>query len=200
MPRVLTFDFLMLPIIALALGLLLALSGGPAAASTQVLGGGLAQRCSVLALDGMADRASIQTCTLALETEPLRRLDRARTHVNRGIIHLRRKTLSAAADDFDAAQAMEPTIAEIYVNRGAVLIASGRYGEGLVQIDRGLALGAEEPQKAYYNRALAHEGLNNLKAAYYDYRRAAELDPEWDAPRRELARFTLSRPGAQPGG
>ena len=66
--------------------------------------------------------------------------------------------------------------------------------QGREQIDRGLALGVREPQKAWYNRGVANEGLGDLTAAYRDYSRAAELDPEWTAPKSELARFSVSQP------
>jgi hypothetical protein len=35
--------------------------------------------------------------------------------------------------------------------------------------------------------------MGDLKAAWLDYTKAAELDPDWDAPRTELTRFTVSR-------
>ena len=81
-----------------------------------------------------------------------------------------------------------------YVNRGGALVGQKRYMEALLEIDKGLALGPEEPEKAYYNRALANEGLDDIKAAYFDYRRAVELAPEWDIPKRELLRFSVARP------
>lgn len=62
------------------------------------------------------------------------------------------------------------------------------------EIDKGLTLAPEEPEKAYYNRGLAHEGLADLKAAYFDYRRAAELKPDWPIPQRELGRFSVRSP------
>ncbi len=84
--------------------------------------------------------------------------------------------------------------ARTYVNRGAAYVGSSRYDEGLAQIDRGLALGVKDPQKAYYNRAIAHENLGDVKAAYLDFSKAAELDPDWQAPKQELTRFTVKRP------
>ena len=73
------------------------------------------------------------------------------------------------------------------------LVAERRFREGDVEIDRGLALGADEPEKAYFNRALAWEGLDDMKAAWLDYQKALEIRPDWDAPRRELTRFTVTR-------
>ena len=68
-----------------------------------------------------------------------------------------------------------------------------RLGLRLEDINRALDLGVEEPEKAYFNRALAHEGLDDMKAAYLDYQKALELKPEWEPPKRELARFTVRR-------
>jgi tetratricopeptide (TPR) repeat protein len=79
------------------------------------------------------------------------------------------------------------------VNRGAAAVGARRFADGLADINKALELGVEEPEKAYYNRALAYEGLDNLKAAYFDYQKAVELKPEWDAPKNELARFTVER-------
>ena len=43
------------------------------------------------------------------------------------------------------------------------------------------------------DRALAHEGLEDAKSAYLDYRKAQELAPDWTAPAEHLPRFTVSR-------
>ena len=59
---------------------------------------------------------------------------------------------------------------------------------------RGSRWERKEPEKAYFNRALAYEGLDDEKSAYLDYQQAATLKPSWDAPRLELRRFTVSPP------
>ena len=82
----------------------------------------------------------------------------------------------------------------LVIGGGAAYVGSSRYGEGLVEIDQGLALGVKDPQKAYFNRGIAHENLGDVTAAYRDYTKAAELDPDWDAPKNELTRFTVRRP------
>jgi len=162
-----------------------------AAQSVTVLGGGMARQCSNAALDGESDRKFEALCTLAVETEILSQRDRAGTYVNRGIMKLRRSEFGPARADFDQAIELKPDLGEAYVNRGAALVGARRYVEGLADLNRALELGVEEPEKAHYNRALAHEGLDDMKAAYFDYQRAVELSPEWDAPKRELARFTV---------
>jgi len=175
------------------LSALILLPAGSASAAAFVLGGGMANACSRAALRGADDRASIETCSVALETQPLMRRDRAGTLVNRGVIHLRRGSYEDARKDFDAALKLEPQLGEAFVNRGASFIAQHRFREGVVEIDKGLRFGADEPEKAYFNRALAWEGLDDMKAAWLDYQKALELRPDWDAPRRELTRFTVSQ-------
>jgi tetratricopeptide (TPR) repeat protein len=165
-----------------------------AGASTLVIGGGAARDCSTAALAGRSDKASMNTCTVALETETLSFRDRARTYVNRGVLQMRQRDFVGAVSDFDAASRIDPDLGEAFVNRGAAYVGSQRYGEGVVQIDQGLALGVKDPEKAYYNRGIANESLGDVTAAYRDYSRAAELDPDWDAPKNELMRFSVKRP------
>ena len=98
-----------------------------------------------------------------------------------------------ARADFDAAIALEPKLGEGWVNRGALSISERRYQEGMDDINHGLQLGVKEPEKAYFNRAVAYEGLDDEKAAYLDYQQALSLKPDWALPQRELLRFTVTR-------
>ena len=172
-----------------------ALLGWAAAAegAVTVLGGGMARQCSVAALNGASDSKSEDVCTLALESELLNLRDRAGTYVNRGVLKLRRKEFASAMWDFNRAIETKRDLGEAYVNRGAAQVGSKRYSEGLADINKAIEMGVEEPEKAYFNRALAYEGLDNLKAAYFDFRKAQELKPEWDQPTKELARYTVER-------
>jgi tetratricopeptide (TPR) repeat protein len=163
-----------------------------AQSATTVLGGGLAEACFRTVKAGQADRPAHELCTNALETEALRRRDRAGTYVNRGIVSLRMRSLDPALADFAKAERLNPLVGEIYVNRGAALISKAQFAEAVTEIDRGIALGVDEPQKAYYNRALAKEGLDDMKGAYFDYRKAIELDPAWTLPQNQMARFTVT--------
>jgi tetratricopeptide (TPR) repeat protein len=176
-----------------AAGLTLA-AATPAAASVMVVGNDIAVDCSKAAFAGRFDRQSIQTCTRALQEDRLDRRDRAGTLVNRGVMLTRAKDYGAARADLDKAADLEPTLGEAFVNRGVVMMADRDYAQALTEIERGLSLGVDEPAKAYYNRALVHESLDDAKSAWLDYRRAQELAPEWEAPRRQLTRFTVSKP------
>lgn len=165
---------------------------GPARATVTVIGGGLAEACSKAAMAGSSAPRDEDICTQALEAELLIPRDKAGTYVNRGIMKMRRGSWQAAMSDFDRAVYYKPDLGEIYVNRGAALLGQHRYAEGLTDLNKSLQLGVEEPAKAYYNRALAYEGLDDLKSAYFDYQKALELSPDWDAPKQQLTRFHVA--------
>jgi tetratricopeptide (TPR) repeat protein len=174
-------------------GLILSLLvAGSAEAASLVLGEGLASACSQAAFAGRADPDSVLLCKRALEEESLDHRDRAGTLVNRGVMLLRNRSYAAALLDIDKAIRLEPKLGEAYVNRGVLLMADRRYEEALAEMNRGMDLGVDEPAKAFYNRALVHESLNDAKSAFLDYRRAQELAPEWSAPTRQLVRFSVS--------
>jgi tetratricopeptide (TPR) repeat protein len=177
---------------ALGAALVMTAASGAQAAVT-VIGGGLAEACANAAIAGESDRRFDELCTMALETEYLNARDRAGTYVNRGVLRLRRADFQVAERDFDMAIRAKSDLGEAYVNRGAAYIGQQRYAESLTQINRGLELGVEEPAKAYYNRALAHEGLEDAKSAYFDYQKAIEISPDWGAPKEQLTRFTVTR-------
>ena len=119
--------------------------------------------------------------------------DLAGTYVNRGVIYMASADFVPAQHDFEQAMKLDPTMGEAIVNHGGALIAQKKYADGIAEISRGLEFNPSEPEKAYFNRGLAYESLDDLKAAYYDYSKAAELKPGWDQPRAELARFTVTQ-------
>jgi tetratricopeptide (TPR) repeat protein len=159
--------------------------------SVTVFAGTLARDCARAAITGMRDLDSIKTCTLALQSEVMSNRDTAVTYLNRGVLELSRNDLKGAKSDFDRSIRMVPQLGEAYVNRGAVFIAERQFQVALADIERGLSLNSAEPEKAYYNRAIAHENLGNVKQAYLDYTKAAELKPGWDLPLHELTRFQV---------
>jgi lipoprotein NlpI len=178
--------------VGIALGLAL-VSAGPSRASMIVLGGGLAEACSKAALADRSDQQSISQCDAALQSEDLDAHDRAGTLINRGVMRLRREEFELARADFDAAIVLAPSAGEAYGNRGAAFLGEKRYQAGLDDINNALRLGVREPEKAYFNRALAHEGLDDEKSAYLDFQQALTLKPGWALPEHELLRFTVSR-------
>jgi len=181
--------------VALAAGLLGAAWAGQAMAGVTVLGNGFAADCSksakAVSMRQPPAYEAVHICTRAIEDELLNAHDLAGTYVNRGILYLAGRQFDSAIKDFDTAAGIEPGLGEVYVNRGAALVGQGHEAEGIAEIDKGLGLGASEPEKAYYNRAIAKERTGDVKGAYYDYLKASELKPDWDAPKAELSRFTV---------
>jgi tetratricopeptide (TPR) repeat protein len=167
-----------------------------AQSAVTVIGGGLAQNCSEAAKAGDASLQAEKTCTGALEGELLATLDRAGTYVNRGIIKLRRQNYDQAIADFDIALKTKPDLAEAFVNRGAARIGKHQFKESVADLNKALELGVPEPEKAYYNRALAYEWLDDMKSAYLDYRKAMEIAPAWELVQQQLTRFTVNNPEA----
>lgn len=167
-----------------------------ASAAVTVIGNGMAQICSEMA-KAMEKGAklppnAIEICSMAIEDETLPRRDLAGTYINRGVLYLARRGYQEAKQDFDLAITIQPGLGEAYTNRGAALLGLELYTAAISDIDHGLALNTGEPEKAYFNRGLAEEALDNIPAAYRDYSRAAELKPGWELPRNELSRFTVA--------
>ena len=170
----------------------LVLAAGSAQAAVTVFGDEAASQCSQAAIAGKADPTSERFCTTALDYDTLTAADRAGTFVNRGVMKLRREEFEAAHGDFDAALKLVPTMGEAWVNRGAMWVGEKRYQFGLDDLNKGLRLGVKEPEKVYFNRALAYEGLDDEKSAYLDYRQALAMKPGWLLPEKELLRFTVT--------
>lgn len=174
------------------IGLLLATTTAQAQVTVTV-GTGLAHDCFLHAKSGVNLQEGVRTCQGALEHEALERRDRAATYDNRGIILDLQGRTQAAADDFNNAIALDPTLGDPYVNLGAMLIKNGQHEEALNQINKGLALGMSFPHIGYYNRAVAAQLLGRYKEAYYDYQKALELEPDFAAARERLKDFVVTR-------
>ncbi|MDR3512832.1 MAG: hypothetical protein P4L73_14445 [Caulobacteraceae bacterium] len=176
------------------LGLAALLAAGQARSAVTVFANDQAHACYLAAKLGDLAQTGLDDCTQAIGGAPMSDHDLAGTFVNRGVIYMLHGRYRPAQADFEAALKLDTTLGEAYVNHGAALIAQRRYAEGIADIDRGLPLGPQEPEKAYYNRAIADEALDDVKDAYFDYLKAAQLKPAWAAPKAELARFTVRRP------
>jgi tetratricopeptide (TPR) repeat protein len=178
---------------AILVGLFLACAA-PASASVTVFGGGKdARECYEAAKAGRSDDIAIGVCTIALQEPDLTDDDRGGTMTNRGVMRLRRMDYAPAQADLDAGVSLNPTAGEGWLDRGAVYIAQKRWRAGILFVNRAIELGVSEPEKAYYDRARAEEELDDAKSAYFDYLKAVELKPDWDLPKTELTRFTVTQ-------
>jgi len=194
--------------VALAAGLAIGLciSGAQQArAVVIVLGEGLATDCyqaayalsqgliyipTVLTGSLVATRP-VDLCTMALTDTQLSARNRAGTFVNRGVLRFLESDYESALTDFEYAIRSDGSIGEAHANRGAALVALKRWADSVSAISKGIELEAGELEKSFYNRAIAYEELGNVRGAYFDYVKAAELKPEWEAPRMQLTRFTV---------
>jgi tetratricopeptide (TPR) repeat protein len=166
-------------------------SGGQAAVT--VLGNGVAHSCFEFAEFGGNTKDGVSTCDFALEQTTLSVRDRAATFINRGILRARANDTQGALADYDQGLEMNATLGEGFVDRGAIMIVLRRYDDALADIDKGIALGANRPQIAYYDRGIADEALGNIRAAYEDYKKAAEIQPDFTLATDQLARFRVVR-------
>ncbi|HYC55639.1 MAG TPA: tetratricopeptide repeat protein [Candidatus Binatia bacterium] len=174
------------------LAALLAAVSVPAIGAVTVVGASSARMCFEAAdSPALPTIRDLRQCDTAFQEEALSQRDTVATHVNRGILRLRRGDVDAAIADFDTAIRLDPQQPEAYLNKGAALIRLNNPAEALGLFTVALEHNTERPEIAHFGRAIANETLGNVREAYYDYRRASELDPDWQDPRTELARFRV---------
>jgi tetratricopeptide (TPR) repeat protein len=140
---------------------------------------------------GAATDGELASCTMAINLAGDDKDRLAAALTNRGVMHLARAEYGATIADSSAALQVDGKVAEALVNRGVALMLSSRPGDAVKDITAGLALAPSHAERAYFNRAMAREDMGDLRGAYLDYRQAAKMDPSWDRPKKELARFTV---------
>lgn len=174
----------------------LAATAVPAGAAVTVIGSSSARMCYEAAdAHIMPSRDSLGRCDEALATENLSDYDTVATYVNRGIVKLRLGDSDAAIVDFDSALARDPNQAEAYLNKGIALLRKpNRWAQAMPLFDTAIAKKTRRPALAYYGRGVANELGGNVKQAYYDYREASRIEPDWRDPRQELTRFSVRTP------
>ena len=176
----------------IAFGILLAACAAPAAASVMVIGSSDARLCYEAADSPLMPQVrDIRHCDEALAAGGLPNYETVATHVNRGILRLRRGAIDEAIVDFDAAMALDPNQPEAYLNKGAALIRRENPGEAAQLFTVALEHNTQRPEVAHYGRAVAYEALGNVREAYQDYQMASQLAPQWAAPRDDLQRFRV---------
>jgi len=167
-------------------------ASGSAQAAVTVIGSGPAEMCYQGAENGGDPNLYISYCTQALGSLLTTR-DRAATFVNRGVLKLSLAESNAALDDFNAGLAIDDSLGEGYVDRGAALIGLKRYDDAIKDIDKGLTLGAKRPEIAYYDRAMADEARGDALAAYQDTQHALAAQPDYARASDNLKRFKVTK-------
>jgi tetratricopeptide (TPR) repeat protein len=164
-----------------------------ATAAVSVMGNGLGASCYQAAEFGKDARSALETCTLAIEQEPLSITDRAATYINRGILRSRLGDDNAALRDYNEGIGLDSNHGEGYIDRGATYIVLQRYDDAMNDLNKGIAMGAHKPHIAYYDRAIVDEAVGNVRAAYQDYKKAVELEPDFALASEQLTRFKVIR-------
>ena len=187
--------------LSVSAGALLLLAARPAFAatswpSTDLLASGTADSCAAASAaaqeNGSVTDTNLANCSLAIK---LANYDRGRAEAlnNRSVLHYARGEYDAALADNTAALRLDDRLAEAIVNRGSIFLVQHRPQAAVANFDRALTFNPAHPEKVYFNRAMAREDVGDVNGAYADYAQAAKLDPQWDQPKREMARFTIVR-------
>ncbi|MDB5669231.1 MAG: tetratricopeptide repeat protein [Alphaproteobacteria bacterium] len=168
------------------------MAASPAIAAIQVLGSSSARMCYEAAeAPGKPTIDELQRCSTALSEEGLAPHDEVATLVNRGILRLRLGRLDGAVADFNSAIGGDPNEPEAYLDKGMVALRMNDGAQAVSLFDTALQKKTRRPALAYYGRAVAQEMAGRLKEAYLDYRQASLLEPQWQEPKIDLARFTV---------
>lgn len=179
----------------------------PASAETMFLDGGYAELCEVAAkqAEKLNPPQRFEMTGSRLGLPPLEVCNRAvsgydgtsenvaESYNNRGVLLFSMGDYEASRLDFERAIRDQASMAQAHVNLGYTLSVLQRWDEAISALTRGIELGTAEQAKAHFSRAIANEESGMLREAYDDYRRAAELDAAWEAPRLELERFQVIR-------
>jgi tetratricopeptide (TPR) repeat protein len=164
----------------------------PASAGTYSVGNSYARDCWQAAHARDHDSNALYHCNLALDQEGLDSANRAATLVNRGVLYMRNRDYSSADRDFNRAVSTNDKNPEAYLNLAISRLQRNENDTSVMPwIEKALALNTEEQALAYYSRGVLNERNGDIRQAYYDYKKAHELAPDWNEPTRDLARYKV---------
>jgi tetratricopeptide (TPR) repeat protein len=173
-----------------------ALAAFPARAGVLVFGTGIGHACyeqTLLDPTPARNMAALAICDQAVADMSVNAYNHAAALTNRADIRLRMADYDGAIADADRAIAIEPDMGAAHLNRGAGLIGLKRHADALPALDRAITVGLGKLQLAYFDRGMVKENLGDVRGAYLDYLKAADLDPNFAEARAELARFRVIR-------
>ena len=93
------------------------------------------------------------------------------------VAHHARGQFAEALALYDGVIRLNPNIAQVHSNRGAVLAVLGRFDEALGSYDRAIKLKSDNSDD-YYNRGIVLAKLGRLEDAIRNYDRAIKLNPD----------------------
>lgn len=172
----------------------MALMAAPGAeAQITVIGNGLGKDCyeAVKYAKTSFQRAE-DICNRALSAGNLNATNRSATYVNRGIARMRDGRYDAALSDYAKAERLNAEKGPLYLNRGAAHIYKKDFTSALTDLNTAIDLGTQDVFAAYYNRAIAKENTGDVQGAYFDFKKALELKPDFRQAELQLQRFTVT--------
>lgn len=168
--------------------------GMTASAAAQVIvhGNGAARECYMSTKMGnQGQMGTIRKCKSAL-LDQLSTRDLAATHINLGVLYMRRGDNDDAQTHYRKAIDIHPSTPEAYINYGASLIYSGDYQEAINAINTAIELKTVKMPEALFNRAMAYDRLENYRSAYRDLKQVLILKPEWPAALEAIDNYTVT--------
>ncbi|MBK8199953.1 MAG: tetratricopeptide repeat protein [Acidobacteria bacterium] len=164
-----------------------------ASAQVMVLGGGIARECyEAVKFDLGRPGDAEELCSRAIELEALNLANKAATYTNRGVLRMRQGSYDEALSDYAVAKRLKPATGATWLNEGAAYIFKKDFNSALVSLEKAIELDSEDLYAAYYNRAIARENTGDVEGAYYDFVKSKELNPDFPATDRQLARFQVT--------
>lgn len=157
-------------------------------AAETLLGVSAAHLCYEYATHGNASpRRAVDTCTRAIESEPLTSRDLAATFSNRGILQAQRGRYEQAVGDYDRALAINPILVHAMINRANAYTRLKQFKEALNDYDLAAFYSEGNNDLVFYNRALLFLQMGRVENARNDLLRALETQPDSLRYREALA-------------
>ena len=160
--------------------------------SMVVVGRSAAAACYQNAAMHRYDQSALSDCDAAFDYGMMNRETRARTHINRAVILMNMGQPVSAMHDLNSAVSLNFVPPEVQLNYSAVFVRLNRPQDAVDAATLAIEAGISHPERAYVNRAVAYEMMDDNASAYRDYLTALELDPSWSDVRRELDRFQVA--------
>jgi tetratricopeptide (TPR) repeat protein len=135
----------------------------------------------------------IAKCNAAITFEATTSRERTASLVNRGILFLLADKATDAGRDFDEALMSDPRQPEALLGKAIEQWRAGNSAGAVELATRSLQNGPRRPAVAYLIRGLANEHQGQLRAAYSDLQTARQLEPSWNEPAEQLARYKVVR-------
>jgi len=170
------------------------ISGFSLSAQAQVIVGGEGPQhlCYKKALYGnMGTKTALKICNEGVKQITSHK-NKTATHINRGILLMRKGDHPAARADFEKAISLRPKLPQTYINYGAVLIHMNDYDGALDALNVAVeTLDEKDLHEALFNRALAYDRKKQYREAYLDLKRALELRPDWTAAQQAISNYKV---------